>query len=840
MESTGKFLLLFMQQFAGGPGPIENNLMRFGLAGLFWLGLLLVAWSRQRKQPLPREKLLIWGFGLALARELMMFSLIVMQITGGIDSGGEDIYYHPLEHGLEVAALIVVAGAFLRYALDDERISLWYLLTGLSATVMLLLVSYITWPRFSNMNPDIKFSATWESRAFHILSFTLIAVAIFILAKERGWLRSVVRVALSFFFFSELLRLVSYATNNVFHDILCPVSNTFHLFAIPIFGFVYLKEMSIEKNKTEEKLDKYRDHLEELVDERTAMLVAQNALAGSLSKSLDLTTILGLALDKVMPVLSMEVGLAFLVDRKSQELALGAYQGRLSQEDLDLCAVEGCPYKKIGHIAIEEKHVVIKKLEQHPELVSAYTEKENIHILIGAPLISKDRIVGAITLGSEKVAPLDATNLALLAAVCSQIGMAVENAYLYQETEMWANGLRTLHQASIKLGATLDAAQINKEIVDQSIKLTGCEIACVLMWNRKEQRLTCSASSGIDPETVNLLTENPGQGRLFDALADASASIVIEDITQDMRVPPLWEEILGNYSLLGISLWNNGKKSESLFIMNPSKLKPWLSKDIELVESFVSRASVALENAHLHKHLEWAATLEERQRIAANMHDGLAQTISLLGLKVDHMAQLLPADQNDDLLGALDNIHATVQQASVDVRKSIASLQNMPEPRKSLQELLDSLIAEWAQQGDIAFDADFAFPASLVLSPGQNAQLTPILQEVIVNIRKHAKASRVSVYGEQQGKTITIVLEDDGVGFDADVSDLQDKDSNHFGIKIMQARAERLGCTFALASRPNVGTRVTLNCQLDDEAASRPMPEPIYEPIIFMEGESYA
>jgi len=77
-----EFLLLLLAQFAGGPGPRENNLMRFGVPAVLWTVLLIFAWSRQRQQELPREKLLVWGFGLGLARELFMFSHVAMQLTG--------------------------------------------------------------------------------------------------------------------------------------------------------------------------------------------------------------------------------------------------------------------------------------------------------------------------------------------------------------------------------------------------------------------------------------------------------------------------------------------------------------------------------------------------------------------------------------------------------------------------------------------------------------------------------------------------------------------------------------------------------------------------------------
>ena len=73
MNEYLEFLLLLLAQFAGGPGPKENNLVRFGLPAILWGVLLYIAWSRQRREELPREKMLLFGFGLGLGREVFMF-----------------------------------------------------------------------------------------------------------------------------------------------------------------------------------------------------------------------------------------------------------------------------------------------------------------------------------------------------------------------------------------------------------------------------------------------------------------------------------------------------------------------------------------------------------------------------------------------------------------------------------------------------------------------------------------------------------------------------------------------------------------------------------------------
>ena len=832
MNSIWDFLNLAIRQFAGGPGPAENNLVRFGLAAIFWLALLIVAWNRRRSQAGPREKLLVWGFGFALLRELIMLGLTVQRIVGG-ETGGDDNYLHAIEHGLEIVAVVVVAAAFLRYVLNDEKISRRYIQVGSISSALMLGVALITWPRAAALDPGLSFNQRWEAAAFHIIVSLMLIGAVFILNRERGWLPATVNIALFFLFLSESLFLLSFGGEKLFHDVLCPIANLFHILAIPVLGFVYLKEMSLEKKQVEEKLDQYRDHLKELVEERTAMLVAQNEIAASLSQSLDLKTVLDRALDKMLPVLSMDVGLIFLTDPICGELKLGAHQGDLSQLELELCTKDQCPHKQIAGRTIDRKEIISERLDPDPA-----QKLTNIHTLIGAPLISKEKIVGAITLGSERVETLDQINQELLAGICNQVGMAVENAYLYREAEAWADELSILHSASIKLGSTLDSEEISREIVLQLGKLTGREEVALLSWNRKQKSLTCLADMGMTPDLKNALLNDPDKGPLCDELVYARESIVIDRVMDDPRVSRRWAEKLGDASLLCTPVWRRGRQTILVFIVDTSGQMAWRLKDIELVESFVSRAAVALENAYLHKQLEWAAALEERQRIAANMHDGLAQTISLLGLKIDQATQTFHSGVNGDGVEALNDIRETVDRASLDVRKSISSLQNVPKPRKSLEDVLRTLMDEQMAQCKVKFDLDFSLPPTLVLSPAQVEQVIPIVQEAIINIRKHARATKIHLSGEQIDDEIIITVEDDGIGFDT--SFLHGDNGSHFGLKIMRARAEHLGGNLEISSIPQQGSKIRLSWILDDEEMlSLLLEEPVHAQSIFLKGESY-
>jgi signal transduction histidine kinase len=481
-----------------------------------------------------------------------------------------------------------------------------------------------------------------------------------------------------------------------------------------------------------------------------------------------------------------------------------------------MCIKDGCPYLRLSKNAIDKQATIQTRTD---ETLSGYSHirREHIQLLISVPLISKENIVGVLTLGTKKSDPLDQTNLELLTAICHQVGMAIENAYLYQESELWASELSMLHKASINLGSTLDASQINEEIVYQSARLTGRQMACVIYWDEHCEKFEIVSSVGMKPEVESFLIKNPTACELLDELCKTRKSIVIDDIRQDARIPESWKTGLDIRSLFCSPIWGIDEPVEFLFIMDQRHTNSWRSKDVELVESFISRAAVALENANLYDQLEWAATLEERQRIAADMHDGLAQTISLLGFKVDNAAELLPSESAMELVEALKGVRETVSQASVDARKSISSLQTMPQPRKSLQEILTTIIEQcsdgWSNGGASVFHTSFSFSEPLFLSERQITQVVPIIQEALINARKHSDATQLQIQVQQSNGQVSITIEDDGKGFDVD--NLSDQEENHFGIKIMRARATRLGGELQIISKPGHGTTVTLSWMLN-------------------------
>ena len=965
------FLILLLEQVAGGPGPVENDLPRFGLAAILFAALFLVAWSRQRQFDLPREKLLLWGFGLGFTREFYMFIRTTTRIITGREHDVMCTYSEPVEHALLLAAMVVIAGSFLRYILDDERLPRRYLRVGIGITVLSYLVTFWWWLQYLPEHPEIRFHQTWSAWLFHGASFVLIAGAIFHLRKGKGWLRNVVMLALFLFLMGETGILFNYATERAYRHVICPIGNSLHLLAIPILGYVYLREQSIERQLAEDKLVAYRDHLAELVDERTAALTetniqlqgeiveriaaegaleklsrqnelvlqsagegilgvdregrhtfvnpaaarmfgyepqeliglpshatwhhtrpdgapypkeecplhtgyrtgaslsgddqlfwrkdgssfsaeynsmpvledgkltgavivfgditerkqaqdelasrnaelaGQNAIAATLSQSLDLETILNAALDRVLEILAMDAGGIYLLDPDGETMTLQAYQGLGSSAKAGAAVQQIRMNEGVLGRAMAENRPVVLDAADHPSQSPAGFIIEDFQTVVSIPLVSKGWVIGALALGSRLSRTVSEQLLSLLASIGQQIGLAVENAHLYQQTGRWAGGMARLHQAGVLLGSSLDTAIIYDHITEQGAMLLNCHVANLYLWDEEEGEAVVISSYGLGGNGIRGQRMLPEESAVLADLVDHRRPIAIKNYETDPRTLSSLGEKFKIKAELALPLLIHQRLLGFLFLIDQQGPRLWLAEEIDWAESLVNHASIALENASLYEKAERAAALEERQRIAAEIHDGLAQTLGYLGLKADQTAEFVAAGDKESAVNELQRIRDAIGQASGEVRQSIASLQQSPYSHRPLQDWITEVIAKFSP--DIVAPINWAdqIEDPLLLPPSHVEQVMRVVQEALLNAGRHAEAEQITIRLEQRENQVLVTVEDDGKGFDPKVEAADSR--MHFGLSIMRARAARLRGAVHIYTAPGQGTRVTLTWPL--------------------------
>jgi signal transduction histidine kinase len=478
------------------------------------------------------------------------------------------------------------------------------------------------------------------------------------------------------------------------------------------------------------------------------------------------------------------------------------------------CDSQICSCVGVSQQAITTMKPVVLKVDGHPPgCTSTFVNAENLKTLISTPLVSKERAVGALSLGSRRPDAIPATELEIVQAIGQQIGMAVENARLYREAGRMAEELALLHESSFFLTGTLDAATIYHQLAEQTTKLLGCQMALVLDWDPDRQSACGLFGHGLDLDVRDLCLE-VDESELLQSLISQRRSIAIGEGRNDMRVPTEWQKRFRVEALLCIPLWGKDRPLGFLFLVDRQQPRQWRATALAWAESFASQAAVALEKAYLYHQAERLATLEERQRIAAEMHDGLAQTLSYLSLKTYHATELVEAKKTEGVLQQHDDIQHAIERATREVRRSIASLQASPQPRQTLRESLGNLVKEFGTTGGPPVALSSGLVEPLFLPPDHMEQVRRVVQEALLNARRHAQASQIAVHLESVNSNLVVTVEDDGQGFDAQ---RPPPSADHFGLSIMRARAARIGGQVLITSTPGQGTKVTLTWPLATE-----------------------
>lgn len=261
-------------------------------------------------------------------------------------------------------------------------------------------------------------------------------------------------------------------------------------------------------------------------------------------------------------------------------------------------------------------------------------------------------------------------------------------------------------------------------------------------------------------------------------------------------------------SLLVAPLRHGGEAKGSLVLWS-ARPDAFTRRRAQLVNIVAGQTALLLENYHLYLQGEHRATLAERDRLAREIHDGLAQTLGYLKLRTAQIGNWLQNGEQPRAAAGLAEVRELLNEAYVDAREAIDGL-HLQARDEDLQSWLSEMVSEFETLSGIQVEADT--PPPVGLSMEVQAQLQRIVQEVLSNVRKHAAASQVQMEWRVDGCWLTLRISDNGRGFDVDdVPPI----ARH-GLRIMRERAELLGADFQITSRPAEGTRVVLRLPLPE------------------------
>jgi len=203
------------------------------------------------------------------------------------------------------------------------------------------------------------------------------------------------------------------------------------------------------------------------------------------------------------------------------------------------------------------------------------------------------------------------------------------------------------------------------------------------------------------------------------------------------------------------------------------------------------------------------ATLEERKRLARELHDHLAQDLGYLKIKASLVSDSLQKDDLDRAQAQLQEIKDIADELYNDVREQIYNLRSQISSKEEFLPKLREYLDHFQRQHKLETQLTLSDESLVEFSAQTCNQLFRIIQEALSNVGKHAQASRVKINIEvEQGQTC-LTVEDDGQGFD--LGHISSNGHNSFGLKIMRERAESIGGRLTLDTTPGSGTRLSVS-----------------------------
>jgi two-component system, NarL family, nitrate/nitrite sensor histidine kinase NarX len=244
--------------------------------------------------------------------------------------------------------------------------------------------------------------------------------------------------------------------------------------------------------------------------------------------------------------------------------------------------------------------------------------------------------------------------------------------------------------------------------------------------------------------------------------------------------------------------------------VNPSV---YLRRHLDLLQTLAGHLALVINNASLMSELEYKTMLDERTRLAREIHDGLAQTLGFLKMQVAQLQNYLIRGEYERLNKGLQTSYHTLADAYIEVREVIDGLRTNPSD-ENIQIWLKELADDFASSSGIQIESTSC--GLLAELPKEiQIQLIRIIQEALSNVRKHAQATRVEILCNQSLNEFILEISDNGLGFTPE----EVTSAAQYGLRGMRERAELMGGDFQIISNPGNGTRIRLSILVPSKEA---------------------
>ncbi|GAA4561603.1 two-component system sensor histidine kinase DosT [Micromonospora coerulea] len=456
----------------------------------------------------------------------------------------------------------------------------------------------------------------------------------------------------------------------------------------------------------------------------------------------------------------------------------------------------------LGLLIDEPRPVRMPDITQHPKSYGFPPHHPPMHSFLGVPVRIRDQVFGNLYLAEKQgAAEFSEDDEEIVVALAAAAGVAIENARLYalaHRRERWLAA--TAEITSVLLGEVrrTDALTL---VARRAREVAEAELALVLLYDEDGGHFTVEVVDGADERTTRKLV-----GAVLPADETTFAGSVTErrhELLDNLAEAAPWPAPVVAGPAVVSPLAAADTLHGVLLIGHRPDHGPAAEDDVTLLGSFAGQAALAMERARGQEERELLVVLEDRERIARDLHDVVIQRLFATGLQLQSAAPMnVRPEVAKRINAAVDDLDATIR----DIRRTIFELRT-PMSAALRTEIRDAIEAAAESLGyrpalELTGPIDSAVPDTL------RPELTAVLREALSNAVRHAHAERVAVAVKVDAGWVSVTVTDDGVGCDPDAA--------RSGLVNLRERAERLGGDFQLSRVIPHGTEVRWSVPLRD------------------------
>jgi signal transduction histidine kinase len=294
-------------------------------------------------------------------------------------------------------------------------------------------------------------------------------------------------------------------------------------------------------------------------------------------------------------------------------------------------------------------------------------------------------------------------------------------------------------------------------------------------------------------------------GKLAQAVSVGRSSLLVNDL-EHSEMFDLEDSVLTNSkAAIGLPLLADSELV-GVIVLGHDKANAFDARELPLLGLLANQVTLAVRNAKAYLYSEELAIFDERNRIAREIHDGIAQSLAFTAMKLDLASRLLERDPTR-VQSELETAKNTLREQIKEVRRSIFALRPIDLERLGFLETIKGYVKDFGEQNRV--QATLEILGEPQLSPTNEAVMFRILQEALNNVAKHSKAKTVNVSLNVDSSGTRLSISDDGLGFDPAALTGVVSSVGGLGLQQMRERLQARGGQFEFRSSVGAGTRVT-------------------------------